>query len=153
MDIENGEEDKIIKGSAFKKEKQIDLEYLKKTSYCKTGALIRASVTGPAILLSQGAVKDKKIIADLEGYGNAIGLAFQVVDDVLGVTSTKEELGKSVNIDDANNKLTFASLLGIDGAKKLAREEIKKAKDFLSPYSSSASVLISLADYIVDRSF
>ena len=133
--------------------KKIDLEYLKQTSYCKTGALIRASVAGPAVLLSQGKPNDKKLISDLEGYGTAIGLAFQIVDDVLGVTSTKEKLGKSVNIDDANNKITFASLLGVDGAKKLAKEEVDKAKDFLGPYSAKAEVLLALSDYITRRSF
>ena len=76
-----------------------------------------------------------------------------VVDDVLGVTSTKEKLGKSVNIDDANNKVTFASLLGVEGATKLAKEEVEKAKNFLGPYSAKAEVLLALSDYITRRSF
>lgn len=157
LDIENVEEDKVSDNPMFNKNNKgvlkIDLEYLKNTSYHKTGALIRASVAGPAILLSGSKINDKKLISDFEGYGTAIGLAFQIVDDVLGVISTKEELGKSINIDEDNNKVNFASLLGIDGAKKMAKEEVEKAKEFLSPYSSKASVLISLADYIVNRSF
>jgi geranylgeranyl diphosphate synthase, type II len=157
LDIENAEEDKVSDNPEFNKDNKgvlkIDLEYLKNTSYYKTGALIKASVAGPAILLTESNDNDKKLISDLEAYATAIGLAFQVVDDVLGVTSTKEKLGKSINIDEDNNKVSFASLLGIDGAKKLAKEEVEKAKDFLSSYSDSASVLLSLADYIVDRSF
>lgn len=126
----------------------IDESYLYKTSNCKTGALITASVATPAILLG----KDKDI-KSFEGYGRSIGVAFQIVDDVLGVTASREELGKTPNIDTENNKVTFVSLLGLDGAKKRAREEITQAKDFVSKYGTQAEPLIAIADYIVDRKF
>ena len=126
----------------------IDEPYLYKTSNCKTGALIMASVASPAILLG----KDNDI-KNFEGYGRAIGVAFQIVDDILGATASREELGKTPNIDSENNKDTFVSVLGIDGARARAKEEIKKAKDFISTYGTKAEPLISIADYIVERKF
>ncbi len=123
-----------------------DLEYLYKTSYCKTGELIKASVAGPAILY--GTISDTKC---LEEYGKAIGIAFQMVDDVLGVTSTKEELGKSAHIDEKNNKRTFIDILGVDGTKKLALQEIEKAKTAIAPYGKFAEPLLSIAEYIISR--
>ncbi len=124
-----------------------DLEYLYKTSYCKTGELIKASVASPAILY--GNVDD---IKSLEEYGKAIGVAFQMVDDVLGVTATKEELGKSAHIDEKNNKKTFVDLLGVDGTKDLAKREVEKAKTAVLRYGEFAQPLISIADYIIKRS-
>jgi geranylgeranyl diphosphate synthase, type II len=126
----------------------IDEAYLYRTSNCKTGELITASVAAPAVLL--GKTED---IKNLEGYGKSIGVAFQIVDDVLGATASREELGKTPNIDSENNKMTFVSLLGIDGAKQRAREEVKKAKDFISAYGKKAEPLTAIADYIVDRKF
>jgi len=126
----------------------IDEAYLYRTSNCKTGELITASVAAPAVLL--GKTQD---IKNLEGYGKAIGVAFQIVDDVLGATASREELGKTPNIDAENHKMTFVSLLGIDGAKQRAREEVKKAKDFISVYGNKAEPLTAIADYIVNRKF
>lgn len=123
-----------------------DLDYLYKTSYCKTGELIKASVASPAILY--GNIDDIKA---LEEYGKAIGVAFQMVDDVLGATSTKEELGKSAHIDEKNNKKTFVDLLGVDGAKDLAAREIEKAKTAVLRYGEFARPLTSIADYIIKR--
>ncbi|MFH1223641.1 MAG: farnesyl diphosphate synthase [Pseudomonadota bacterium] len=138
LDIENDGNDPF----------KINEEYLRKTSYFKTGALITASVASPAVLLNR--VEDVK---KLEEYGKAIGLAFQVVDDVLGVTSTREKLGKSPNIDAENNKKTFVTIMGVDGAKKLAKDEIEKAKTFVSSYGKTAEPLMAIADYIILRSF
>jgi len=123
-----------------------DLDYLYKTSYGKTGELIKASVASPAILY--GTTKD---VDNLEGYGKAIGVAFQMVDDVLGATTTKEQLGKSAHIDEKNNKTTFIDLLGVDETKKMATKEIEKAKSFVSSYGTFAQPLISIADYIIQR--
>ena len=126
----------------------IDEAYLYRTSNCKTGALITASVAAPAILLGMD-----KHVKNFEGYGKAIGVAFQIVDDVLGVTASREELGKTPNIDSDNNKITFSGLLGIENAKKRAKEEVRKAKDFVSGYGPKAEPLIAIADYIVERKF
>ncbi|MEI6093003.1 MAG: polyprenyl synthetase family protein [bacterium] len=126
----------------------IDETYLYKTSNCKTGALIKASVATPAILLGKN-----DDVKNFEGYGKSIGVAFQIVDDVLGVTASREELGKTPNIDTENHKITFVSMLGIEGAKKRAKEEIVRAKDFVSSYGKKAEPLIAIADYIVDRKF
>ena len=126
----------------------IDEAYLYKTSNCKTGALITASVASPAILLGRD-----KDIKNFEGYGRSIGVAFQIVDDILGVTASKEQLGKTPNIDSDNNKITFVGLLGLEGAKSRAKEEIKKAKDFISGYGLKAQPLLAIADYMVERKF
>ncbi len=123
-----------------------DLDYLYKTSYCKTGELIKASVASPAILYGTSADLSK-----LEEYGKAIGVAFQMVDDLLGASSTDEQLGKSVNIDKKNNKTTFIDLLGFDETKKLAGQEIEKAKALVGGYGEFAQPLISIADYIINR--
>lgn len=135
----------MVSGQVFDIEnsgRDFNLEYLVKTSNLKTGALLRASVVSPAILLG-------KEYKNLEIYGNSIGLAFQIIDDVLGATSTKEELGKSINIDESNNKITFVTVLGVDGATRMAKEEVEKAKTAISYLNNT--YLVELADYIVSR--
>lgn len=128
------------------KSENIDLEYLKKTSLNKTGALIRASLVSPLILLS---VEDK-IIKKFEKFGDLIGLGFQVVDDILGVSSTKEKLGKSINIDNKNNKLTFVDFLGLSESTNLAKELIENAKKEIKDIDKTG-LLQEVADYVVKR--
>jgi len=138
MDIENDSHHTV----------KIDEKYLCKTSMNKTGAIISASVVGPAILM--GMHSD---IKDLEGYSQGIGLAFQVIDDILSVTSTKEQLGKTPNIDVSNQKKTFIDVLGLDVARKNAQEEINKAKAYLNNYGDKAEALKAIADYFISRTY
>lgn len=138
MDIENDSHHTV----------KIDEKYLCKTSINKTGAIISASVVGPAILM--GMYSDVK---DLEGYASSIGLAFQIIDDILSVTSTKEELGKTPNIDISNQKKTFIDVMGMDGARRRAQEEINKAKAYLDNYGDKAEALKAIADYFISRTY
>jgi putative transposase len=80
-----------------------------------------------------------------------IGLAFQIIDDILGVTATKEELGKTPNIDVNNKKHTFVDVLGLDGARKRAQQEIDEAKECLNKYGDRATALTAIADYFISR--
>lgn len=127
---------------------QLDLVQLENMHRHKTGALIRASVAMGAI--SAGA--DDKQLATLDNYAAAIGLAFQVQDDILDITSDTATLGKQQGADIARNKPTYVSLLGLDAAKAKATELHRQALDALNGFGASAAPLRQLASYIVERS-
>ncbi|HSC67282.1 MAG TPA: farnesyl diphosphate synthase [Cellvibrio sp.] len=127
---------------------QLDLTQLETMHRHKTGALIRASVAMGAI--SAGA--DKEQLAALDKYAAAIGLAFQVQDDILDVTGDTATIGKQQGADIARNKPTYVSLLGLDTAKAKAAELHRQALDALSEFGTSATPLRQLASYIVERS-
>jgi geranylgeranyl pyrophosphate synthase len=127
---------------------QLDLAQLETMHRYKTGALIRASVAMGAIC----AGADDKQLAALDDYAAAIGLAFQVQDDILDVTSDTATLGKQQGADIARNKPTYVSLLGLDAAKAKAAELHRQALDALREFGTSAMPLRQLASYIVERS-
>ena len=116
----------------------------------KTGALIRASVALGARCANALAPEQ---LARLDHYANCVGLAFQVVDDVLDQESSTATLGKTAGKDAANNKPTYVSLLGLARAKALAEELRKEAQAALSEMGDSARRLADLADFIVLRKF
>ncbi|MGM0576143.1 MAG: polyprenyl synthetase family protein [Myxococcota bacterium] len=113
----------------------------------KTGALIRASVVGGA--LAAGGRGDQ--VDALRTYGERVGLAFQVVDDVLDVVADTETLGKPQGSDARNEKTTFVTLLGVDGARGRARELVAEAKDALESFGDAAAPLRAVADFIEQR--
>lgn len=127
---------------------QLDLAQLETMHRHKTGALIRASVAMGAV--SAGA--DDNQLAALDDYAAAIGLAFQVQDDILDVTSDTATLGKQQGADIARNKPTYVSLLGLDAAKTKADELHRQALGALGVFEESAEPLRQLASYIVQRS-
>jgi farnesyl diphosphate synthase/geranylgeranyl diphosphate synthase type II len=127
---------------------QLNLAQLETMHRHKTGALIRASVAMGAI--SAGA--DDKQLAALDNYASAIGLAFQVQDDILDVTGDTTTLGKQQGADIARNKPTYVSLLGLDAAKTKADELHRQALGALGMFDESAAPLRQLASYIVQRS-
>jgi farnesyl diphosphate synthase/geranylgeranyl diphosphate synthase type II len=127
---------------------QLDLAQLETMHRHKTGALIRASVAMGAI--SAGA--DKEQLAALDKYAAAIGLAFQVQDDILDVTGDTATIGKQQGADIARNKPTYVSLLGLDAAKAKATELHRQALDALDSFGTNAAQLRQLASYIVERS-
>lgn len=127
---------------------QLDIAQLETMHRYKTGALIRASVAMGAI--SVGA--DDQQLAALDDYAAAIGLAFQVQDDILDVTSDTATLGKQQGADIARNKPTYVSLLGLGVAKAKADELHRQALDALDGFGESAAPLRQLASYIVERS-
>jgi len=116
----------------------------------KTGALIRASVALGARCANALAPEQ---LAHLDHYANCVGLAFQVVDDVLDQESSTATLGKTAGKDAANNKPTYVSLLGLARAKALAEELRKEAQAALAETGGGARRLAELADFIVLRKF
>jgi len=127
----------------------LNLEHLTNMHHHKTGAMILASITMGA-LGSGGRVTESQL-ANLTNYGKAIGLAFQIQDDILDVTSSTEVLGKTQGADQAHNKPTFVSLLGLDQAKDKLTELYHQSLQSLSSFGSSADHLRHIADYIVNR--
>ncbi|WP_095054595.1 (2E,6E)-farnesyl diphosphate synthase [Pseudomonas sp. Irchel s3b2] len=132
-------------GSVGLKLDQKALEYMHRH---KTGALIEVSVKLGA-LASGHAAKDE--LKSLQSYAQAIGLAFQVQDDILDVESDTETLGKRQGADIARDKPTYPSLLGLDAAKAYALELRDQALHALRPFDAAAEPLRDLARYIVDR--
>lgn len=126
----------------------INLDELEQMHRLKTGALLRA-----AVLL--GALSGKQLSAQevrsLENYAAAIGLAFQVVDDILDATADSATLGKTAGKDAADNKPTYVSLLGLDASRKLAEKLCNDAHEALLPFGEKAQRLHDLADLIVQR--
>jgi len=125
--------------------KQISLETLKKTDALKTGRLIYAACTLGCLVAN---ADDEKFKA-AETYAENIGLAFQIVDDLLDITSTSEELGKPVGSDEDNKKSTYPSLLGIEHSMEMVEELTKKAVDAVSVFGNDGQFL---ADYAVKLS-
>jgi geranylgeranyl diphosphate synthase, type II len=115
----------------------------------KTAALLEVSVLSGAILA--GAKADD--VDRLTRYAQNIGLAFQIVDDVLDITATSEELGKSAGKDIQAQKATYPSLWGIDKSKQRAQELIEEAQAELAPYGDRALPLLAIADYITARTY
>jgi farnesyl diphosphate synthase len=113
----------------------------------KTGALIRASVQLGALAAGADEARRKA----LDRYAKAVGLAFQVQDDILDVTADTHTLGKTQGKDQAANKPTYTSLLGLEGARQKAAELLQEALDALTGFDSAADHLRSLARYVVER--
>ncbi|HSC81774.1 MAG TPA: farnesyl diphosphate synthase [Chitinolyticbacter sp.] len=115
----------------------------------KTGALIRA-----AVLLGAhcGAPLSDDELARVDHFAKCMGLAFQVVDDILDEEADTATLGKTAGKDAANNKPTYVALLGLKGARDKAAELQLDARTALAPFGARAARLLDLADYIVARS-
>lgn len=110
----------------------------------KTGALITWSATAGATLANADA-------RPLKTYGDALGLAFQIADDILDVTSDAATLGKAAQKDADAGKATFVSLLGLDGAKSRAQTLVESALDALSVYGPDANNLRDTARFVIER--
>lgn len=113
----------------------------------KTGALLEVCVTSGAILA--GAKPEE--IEKLSKYAQNIGLAFQIIDDILDITATQEELGKTAGKDLAAQKVTYPSLWGIEKSQAEARKLIDEAIASLADYGANAAPLQALGEYIVNR--
>jgi farnesyl diphosphate synthase len=113
----------------------------------KTGALIQAS-----ILLGAIGANDAQLLA-IRNFANAVGLAFQVVDDILDVEADSDTLGKTAGKDADSNKPTYVSILGLSAAKQHAKTLYQQAISALDPLGSKAQRLRELAGFITQRSF
>lgn len=129
--------------------KSLSLAQVQRLHAMKTGALIAYAAEAGAIL--GGASPDDPRRAALKRYGDDLGTAFQVADDVLDSTASTEELGKTAGKDENASKSNYVALLGIDGARKEARRLSDRAIDSLSIFGPQAALLRSLADYFVER--
>jgi farnesyl diphosphate synthase len=126
----------------------LTLEQLEQMHQLKTGALLRAAVVLGALAGKDLAAAD---LAALETYSRAIGLAFQVVDDVLDATADSATLGKTAGKDAADNKPTYVSILGLAPSRALAETLRLEAHAALAPFGEKALRLRELADLIVQR--
>jgi geranylgeranyl diphosphate synthase type II len=113
----------------------------------KTGALIAVAARLGAIL----AGADDRQLEIFSAYGSRIGLAFQIVDDVLDITGSQEKLGKDIGSDERNEKATYPRAVGLDESRSIARDLIEEAKAEIVGIGKSSEVLIYLADYIISR--
>ncbi len=121
------------------------LEYIHRS---KTGAMIAASVVVGGIVA--GANGDQ--VEKLRAYGQCIGLAFQIADDILDVTSTSEQLGKTPGKDQATNKATYPAIHGIAASQTQARELVAEAVEIVSSLGLKTQVLEEIARFIIARS-
>ena len=120
------------------------LEYIHRS---KTGALLTASVVTGGIYAGANAAQ----IQSLRDFGQNIGLAFQIVDDVLDVTQTSEQLGKTAGKDTAHDKATYPALFGIAASLKKADELVAQADGALDQFGDRAETLRQLAKFLVER--
>lgn len=129
-------------------QKEVTLEDLEYIHLHKTSALLEAAVVSGAIIA--GATEDQ--LQRLERYSRHVGLLFQVVDDILDVTMTTEQLGKTAGKDVEQGKTTYPKLLGLEKSRQFAQELVRKAKEELSVFDpKKAAPLLGLADYIYER--
>lgn len=127
--------------------KSLDIEQIERIHSAKTGAILIGAARCGAIL-GGGGEQEVKAFTD---YARAIGLAFQIKDDILDLEGDSLTLGKPAGSDLRHQKATYPSLLGIEGAKEHLREQIKRAKSSLSFLEEKAEFLNALADYIAQR--
>ena len=146
----------------------LSLDALKRVHRLKTGALLTAACRLGAIaavenngegamfkaagaaaaLLGPGPVKRRDPVRD---FGRHLGLAFQIVDDVLDVTSTPQQLGKATNKDAGRGKNTYPGLLGLDASRRMAQAELQAALSAIEPLGPAADGLRALARFVVER--
>jgi len=127
---------------------QLSLEQLRRMHRCKTGALLETSVQMGAV----AAQANVQVMSALLAYGQALGVAFQVVDDILDVTADTAVLGKTAGKDADNHKPTYVSLLGLDGAKKEAAALAAQAQKALQDSGlADTRALQALADWVLQR--
>jgi geranylgeranyl diphosphate synthase type II len=133
--------DILSEGRAIDRETLLDLHAR------KTGALIRVSIRAGGI--AGGA--DAGSLAALTRYGEAVGLAFQIVDDILDIEGATEEMGKTAGSDARKHKATYPALFGLEPSRQDAARLLSEAKAALRPLGEKASPLAALADFVGNR--
>ena len=127
--------------------KEVGYDILREIHSRKTGALITASVQAGGVF---GKCTTDQFHA-LTRYGTQIGLAFQIIDDLLNIEGTQEQLGKAAGSDAARNKATYPALFGLDSTREKAQEAVNEALTALEGFDERAAMLRELAQYIVTR--
>lgn len=127
--------------------KTTSLAALQEIHQYKTGALMTASVLAGGIIANASSQE----LDILRHFGNDMGLAFQIIDDVIDVTESESKHGKKTGSDAANNKATYVTLLGIDGAEKEAQQLLQRALESLSKLPHATSLLQAIARRLIHR--
>jgi len=130
-------------------QKELTLEELRFIHLSKTAALLTTSVRFGAISASA----NERQLDDLTRFGEAAGLAFQIIDDILDVTQTSERLGKSAGKDEATEKSTYPALLGLEASRKEAHRLTGIAQESLSLFDTKGEPLRALAEYLLNREY
>jgi geranylgeranyl diphosphate synthase type II len=128
-------------------QKSLSLEQLQQLHRMKTGALLRSACRLGALSTH---ASPSQLLA-LTEFGRHLGLAFQIVDDVLDVTASPEQMGKATGKDAAKGKNTYPALLGLDKAQHEAKAQLDEALSALAPLGPSANGLRELAQFVVER--
>jgi geranylgeranyl diphosphate synthase type II len=129
--------------------KKVGLSILRFIHESKTAALLSSSIRLGA--MSTNATPSQ--LEKLTSFGKALGLAFQIIDDILDVTQTAEKLGKSAGKDLMAQKATYPSLVGLERSRKVAQKLTKEAHTILKPFGCKADVLHRLADHLLAREY
>tara|TARA_R110002096_G_scaffold24625_9_gene77460 strand:- start:6667 stop:7560 length:894 start_codon:yes stop_codon:yes gene_type:complete len=122
---------------------------LKYIHQSKTAALLTSSIRLGAMTANATPAK----LEALTAYGQALGLAFQVIDDILDVTQTSEKLGKSAGKDEATDKSTYPALFGLEKSRREAARLTAKAHDAVKPFGKKGGQLHQIVDYLLDRDY
>ena len=131
----------------LQEDREVDLATLLYLHTHKTGSLIRACLRVGGIISSAGSEQ----MEALTRYGDRIGLAFQIVDDILDLEGSLEALGKRAGSDLRKKKATFPGLLGLEESRQRARSLVREAKHALSVFGDRGAALGAIADYVVAR--
>jgi geranylgeranyl diphosphate synthase, type II len=129
--------------------KRVSLTTLKFIHQSKTAALLCASIRLGAMSANTSPVRLKSLSA----FGMSLGLAFQVIDDILDVTQSSETLGKSAGKDLVSEKATYPSVIGLEKSRKVAKKLTEEAHRSLKPFARKAERLHDLADYLLGRDY
>ena len=127
--------------------KSASLDEIKKTDLLKTGEMIKAAALLGCIAANAGETQTAAAVR----YCESIGLAFQIIDDILDVTANDEVLGKPAGSDAVSGKSTYVSLLGLEKSKETAKNLTQKAKAALEPFGKNGQALCELADKLCER--
>jgi geranylgeranyl pyrophosphate synthase len=128
-------------------QKSLTYEQLRQLHRMKTGALLRSACRLGTISANASEAQ----LSTLTEFGQHLGLAFQIVDDLLDVTASPEQMGKATGKDAAKGKNTYPALLGIEETRKQAHQQLEAALKCLSPLGQAADGLRSLATFVVER--
>ncbi len=127
--------------------REIDIDQIEYIHRNKTGALIEVALRIGAML----AGADERTLAIFSSYGSSIGLAFQIVDDILDVVGSKKKLGKNIGSDQRNWKATYPRVIGVEQSRQLAAELIESGKTEIDAIGPNSAVFKYLADFILSR--
>jgi len=128
-------------------QKSLKLEQLQQLHRMKTGALLVSACRLGALSTNASTAQ----VSALAEFGRHLGLAFQIVDDLLDVTASPEQMGKATGKDAAKGKNTYPALLGVDETRRQAKAQLAEAVESLKPLGPSADGLRTLASFVVDR--